>query len=70
MHIFSMNGVRIRWGGTYEDQEAWRCFTRSHVSVVITAGRSISGDDSLDTPRRLHDAQDLARLVAYIKHIH
>ncbi len=69
LHTFRVSGVRIRWGGTYEDQEAWRCFTRDHVPVIVSASRSIFGDDSLNTPKRFHDALELARLVANVEHI-
>lgn len=69
MHIFRLNGARIRWSGTYEDQQAWRCFTSDNVSFIISASRSISGDSALDTPRRLHNALVLARVVANIKHV-
>lgn len=69
MHIFGLNGAHIRWSGTYEDQQAWRCLTSDNVSFVISASRSISGDSVLNTPRRFHDAMVLARVVANIKHI-
>jgi hypothetical protein len=70
MHVFRVNGVRIRWSGTYEDQQAWRCVTSGNVSLIISASRSISGDSPLNTPRRVHDALLLARVVANIRHIH
>lgn len=69
MHAFHINGAVVSWSATYEDQEAWRCFARGSVRFVISASRSIPGDDSLDTPRRLHHALDLVRLVAYVRHI-
>ena len=65
MHTFiSLNGVRVRWSATYEDQHAWRCLTRDGMAVILTASRSVAGDDSLITPRQRHDALDLVRLIA------
>lgn len=69
MHVFRVNGLRIRWSGTYEDQQAWRCVTSGNVSLIVGASRSISGDSALNTPKRVHDALLLARVVANIRHI-
>jgi hypothetical protein len=70
MHSFTMNGVTVSWSATYEDQQAWRCVTRDHVPFVVSASRSIAGDDVLTTRKTRDDARDLVRLVAYTKQIH
>lgn len=41
MHTFTANGVRVRWKGTAEDQEAWRCITRGRTTVAVSAGPSL-----------------------------
>jgi hypothetical protein len=64
MHTFSLNGVRVFWSATYEDQHAWRCLTRGGMAVILTASRSVPGDDNLSTPRQRRDALDLVRLIA------
>lgn len=68
-HTFTVNGVPVSWSGTYEDQEAWRCFTHNNVPVIVSASRSISGDSALNTPRRRHDAMILAGLAANAERI-
>jgi hypothetical protein len=65
MHTFEANGVHVEWSATYEDQQAWRCLTVDGKQIAITAHRSVPGDDSLDTPGRLQDAQQMVDLVAY-----
>jgi hypothetical protein len=69
MRVFRVNALRIRWSGTYEDQQAWRCIKSGNASLIVSASRSISGDSALDTPKRVHDALVLARVVANIRHI-
>jgi len=64
MHVFALNGVRVRWSGTFVDQQAWRCIERGGVTARIFAARSIAGDDSLGTPKARADALELARIVA------
>jgi len=65
MHTFRANGVLVFWSATYEDQRAWRCLTRAGTTVILTASRSVSGDDMLNSPSRRRDALDLVRLVAF-----
>jgi hypothetical protein len=69
MHTFTMNGVPVQWSATYEDQQAWRCLTTTKRTLIIDASWSISGDDSLKTPKQLSDARDLTAVVAYSKRI-
>jgi hypothetical protein len=69
MHTFTMDGVQVRWSATYEDQQAWRCLITPKGRLVIDAYRSIAGDDGLKTPKQLHDALDLVRMVAYSRRI-
>jgi hypothetical protein len=68
-HTFRVRGMTVSWSGTYEDQQAWRCFTHDATPLVISASRSISGDSALDTPQRRQDALLLARLAANTEHI-
>ncbi len=67
MKTFRMNGVNVSWSATYEDQQAWRCLKVGHTTLVLTASRSVAGDDALNTPSRRRDALDLVRLVAYVR---
>jgi hypothetical protein len=69
LHTFRMNGVTVFWSATYEDQQAWRCLRRARRSIVLTASRSVPGDEALNTPKRRRDALDLVRLVAYSQRI-
>lgn len=65
MHTFEANAVAVEWSATDEDQQAWRCLTVDGTQLMLMASRSVPGDDSLDTPAQLQDAQQLVDLVAY-----
>ncbi len=69
MHTFQVDGIRVRWAGTVEDQHAWRCIRRDHVTVGVSASRSVFGDNQLNTPFRRIDALILARMVAHVRYI-
>lgn len=69
MHTFRMNKVTVRWSATYEDQKAWRCFSKGHIAFSVLASASVPGDDNLTTARRRRDALTLVQLIAYIKRI-
>jgi hypothetical protein len=64
MKTFRLAGVNVFWSATYEDQQAWRCVRRGHVTILLQSGQSIPGDDGTNTPKTLRDALLLARLVA------
>jgi hypothetical protein len=66
---FRLNGVNVYWSATYEDQQAWRCLTRSHLHVVLSASRSVPGDDTTSTTAGRRDALYLARLVAFARRV-
>jgi hypothetical protein len=67
MKTFRIAGVNVFWSATYEDQQAWRCVRRGHVTILLQSGQSIPGDDGTNTPKTLRDALLLARLVAYAR---
>jgi hypothetical protein len=66
---FRVNGVKVYWSATTEDQQAWRCFTVGHTPILLSSSQSIFGDDYLNTPTRVRDALDLARLIARVRRI-
>ena len=68
-HTFRMNGITVFWSATYEDQQAWRCLRLAGRPVVVTASRSVPGDEALNTPARRRRALDLVRLVVYLQRI-
>jgi hypothetical protein len=64
-HIFQIGAVPVRWAGREEDQHAWRCITRGHVRVVISAYHSLHGGNELLG----REALLLARVVAHVRYI-
>jgi hypothetical protein len=66
MATYRSNGVEVIWGGTYEDQQAWRCLG---PNLVMSATRSVAGDSPIQTARQKRDALYLVRLVAYARQI-
>lgn len=69
IRTFRVNGVRVVWGGTPDEQEAWRCITRHHVPLFVSADGPTFGADQVDTPRGRQEMLDLVTVVGYAKPI-